>query len=44
MFACPADSGLYQVGEIPDQGELPRFRQDLEGSFTEYPRSCQPVA
>jgi 2-polyprenyl-6-methoxyphenol hydroxylase-like FAD-dependent oxidoreductase len=44
VFACPADGGLYLVGEIPDLRELPRFRQDLEGSFMEYARSCRPVA
>jgi 2-polyprenyl-6-methoxyphenol hydroxylase-like FAD-dependent oxidoreductase len=44
VVGCPADSGLYQVLVIPDLGELSRFRQDLEGSFMEYARSCRPVA
>jgi flavin-dependent dehydrogenase len=44
VFATPADSGLYQAGVIADLRELPRFRADLEGSFTEYVRSCEPVA
>lgn len=44
VFGFPADSGLYQVVVIPDLDELPRFRKDLEGSFSEYARSCQPVA
>jgi flavin-dependent dehydrogenase len=44
VIACPADSGLYQVILIPDLDELPRFREDLEGSFMEYAHSCPPVA
>jgi len=44
VLAFPADSGLYQVIVLPDLGELPRFRQDLEGSFMEYACSCRPVA
>jgi 2-polyprenyl-6-methoxyphenol hydroxylase-like FAD-dependent oxidoreductase len=44
LLATPADSGLYQVILIPDLKDLPRFRQDLEGSFMEYARSCRPVA
>jgi flavin-dependent dehydrogenase len=44
VFACPADSGLFQVIVGPDLRDLPRFRRDLEGSFMEYARSCEPVA
>jgi len=44
VLAFPADSGLYEVVVLPDLRELPRFRQDLEGSFMEYACSCQPVA
>jgi 2-polyprenyl-6-methoxyphenol hydroxylase-like FAD-dependent oxidoreductase len=44
VIANPADSGLYQVIVAPDLHELPRFREDLEGSFMEYARSCEPVA
>jgi 2-polyprenyl-6-methoxyphenol hydroxylase-like FAD-dependent oxidoreductase len=44
ILATPADSGLYQVILIPDFKDLPRFRQDLEGSFMDYARSCAPVA
>jgi 2-polyprenyl-6-methoxyphenol hydroxylase-like FAD-dependent oxidoreductase len=44
VVAMPADSGLYQVIVLPDLRELPRFRQDLEGSFMEYACSCRPVA
>jgi flavin-dependent dehydrogenase len=44
VIATPCDSGLYQVILIPEMGELPRFRADLEGSFMEYARSCEPVA
>ena len=44
VIATHADSGLYQVILIPDLGDLPRFREDLEGSFMEYARSCRPVA
>jgi flavin-dependent dehydrogenase len=38
-----ADSGLAQVIVVPQLSELPRFRKDLEGSFMEYARSCQPI-
>jgi flavin-dependent dehydrogenase len=44
LIATPCDSGLYQVLVVPDMGELPRFRADLERSFMEYARSCEPVA
>jgi flavin-dependent dehydrogenase len=44
MLACPADSGLYQVMVGPELRELPRFRDDLEGSFMEYASGCEPVA
>ena len=44
MPAIPADSGLYQVLAIPELSELPRFRQDLEESYLEYVRRCDPVA
>lgn len=44
VIATPCDSGLYQVILIPEMGELPRFRADLEGSFMEHARSCEPVA
>jgi flavin-dependent dehydrogenase len=44
ILGCPADSGLYQVILIPDLVDLPRFREDLEGSFMEYALSCEPVA
>ncbi len=44
VLGTPADSGLYQVILAPDLADLPRFRQDLEGSFMNYARSCRPVA
>jgi flavin-dependent dehydrogenase len=44
VVAQPSDGGLYQVGIVPDLHELPRFREDLERSFMEHARSCQPVA
>ncbi|HSZ06706.1 MAG TPA: NAD(P)/FAD-dependent oxidoreductase [Solirubrobacteraceae bacterium] len=44
VTATHADSGLYQVILIPDLADLPRFREDLEGSFMEYACSCRPVA
>jgi flavin-dependent dehydrogenase len=44
VIASPCDNGLYQVLAIPDTAELPRFRADLESSFMEYARSCEPVA
>lgn len=43
VFGCPADSGLYQVIVVPDLRELPRFREDLEGSFMEHATSARPV-
>jgi 2-polyprenyl-6-methoxyphenol hydroxylase-like FAD-dependent oxidoreductase len=44
VIATHADSGLYQVMISPDLRDLARFRDDLEGSFMEYARSCRPVA
>lgn len=44
VIACPADSGLYQVIVLPELHELPRFRDDLEGSLLKYARRCAPVA
>jgi len=44
VFGIPADSGLYQVAVIPELSELPRFRENLEESFLEYARRCEPVA
>jgi flavin-dependent dehydrogenase len=44
VIACPADQGLYQVIAIPELSDLPRFREDLEGSFLDYARRCEPVA
>jgi flavin-dependent dehydrogenase len=44
VFGGYADSGLFQVIVLPQLGELPRFRDDLEGSFMEYARSCRPMA
>jgi flavin-dependent dehydrogenase len=44
VVAIPADSGLYQVLALPELGELPRFRQNLEESYLEYIRRCEPVA
>jgi 2-polyprenyl-6-methoxyphenol hydroxylase-like FAD-dependent oxidoreductase len=42
VIATHADSGLYQVMISPDLRDLARFRDDLEGSFMEYARSCRP--
>jgi 2-polyprenyl-6-methoxyphenol hydroxylase-like FAD-dependent oxidoreductase len=44
VAAIPADSGLYQVLTLPELSELPRFRQDLEKSYLEQVRRCDPVA
>jgi 2-polyprenyl-6-methoxyphenol hydroxylase-like FAD-dependent oxidoreductase len=44
VLACPADSGLYQVVIAPELAELPRVKQNLEGSFMAYARQCAPVA
>jgi 2-polyprenyl-6-methoxyphenol hydroxylase-like FAD-dependent oxidoreductase len=44
VSALPADSGLYQVIAIPELSELPRWRQNLEESYLEYVRRCDPVA
>jgi 2-polyprenyl-6-methoxyphenol hydroxylase-like FAD-dependent oxidoreductase len=44
VIACPSDTGLYQVVVMPEMSELPRYRDDLEGSFMEHARSCAPVA
>jgi 2-polyprenyl-6-methoxyphenol hydroxylase-like FAD-dependent oxidoreductase len=44
VLACPSDSGLYEVACAPPLAELERFRSDLEGSFLDDARSCEPVA
>ncbi len=44
VVAAPSDGGLYQVVVMPELSELPRYREDLEGSYSEHARSCQPVA
>ena len=44
VIAIPADSGLYQVLALPELSDLPRFRQNLEESYLEYVRRCDPVA
>ncbi len=44
VIASPSDSGLYQVVVMPELSELPRYREDLEGSYIEHVHSCQPVA
>ena len=44
VLGIPADSGLYQVLALPELSELPRFRQNLEESYLEYVRRCDPVA
>lgn len=44
VVAAPADGGLYQVVVMPELSELPRYREDLEGSFLEHAQSCPPVA
>jgi flavin-dependent dehydrogenase len=43
VFGGYADSGLFQVIVVPQLSELPGFREDLEGSFIEHARSCQPM-
>ena len=44
VLGIPTDSGLYQVLALPGLSELPRFRQNLEESYLEYVRRCDPVA
>lgn len=44
VIGTPCDSGLYHVIAIPEMRELSRFRADLEHSFLDYVRSCEPVA
>jgi len=44
VIGIPADSGLYQVIALPGLDELPRFRQNLEESYLEHIRRCDPVA
>jgi flavin-dependent dehydrogenase len=44
VIGVPSDSGLYQVVVMPELHELPRYREDLEGSYIEHARSCRPVA
>jgi len=44
VVAIRADSGLYQVLALPELSDLSRFRQNLEESYLEYVRRCDPVA
>ncbi len=44
VIACPSDSNLYQVLVLPNLDEFPRYRHDLERSFTADAVSCAPVA
>jgi flavin-dependent dehydrogenase len=44
VMGVPSDGGLYQVVVLPETGELPRYRADLEGAFLEHARGCPPVA
>jgi 2-polyprenyl-6-methoxyphenol hydroxylase-like FAD-dependent oxidoreductase len=44
VVALPADSGLHQAMVMPELRMLPRFRADLEGSYMEHMRACEPVA
>lgn len=44
VAAAPADGGLYEVVVFAEMEDLPRFREDLEGSFMKYACSCDPVA
>jgi flavin-dependent dehydrogenase len=44
VLGAPCDAGLYIVVLMPDLAELSRFRDDLEASFMEHARSCEPVA
>ena len=44
VIGCPSDHGLYQVIVIPELRELPRFRADLERSFTDHALSSEPLA
>ena len=43
VIGIPADSGLYQVVEMPDPSMREDFRADLRGAFDAYARSCAPV-
>jgi 2-polyprenyl-6-methoxyphenol hydroxylase-like FAD-dependent oxidoreductase len=44
VIACPADSALYQVILVPENGFLPEFRADREKAFMDQARACAPVA
>jgi 2-polyprenyl-6-methoxyphenol hydroxylase-like FAD-dependent oxidoreductase len=44
VLGCPSDDGLYLVVMLPELTERDHFRADLEQSFLEYARSCEPVA
>ena len=44
VVSLPADSGLHQAMVAPELRMLPRFRADLEGSYMEHVRACEPVA
>lgn len=44
VVALPADSGLHQAMVMPELRMLASFRADLEGSYMEHMRACEPVA
>ncbi len=44
LLGIPIDGGLYQVLVWPEFSERARLRADLEGTFMEQARSCEPIA
>src|SRR3954447_1193091 len=44
VLGIPSDGGLYQALVWPELADVGRFRADLERSFLEEVRTCEPVA
>jgi flavin-dependent dehydrogenase len=44
VLGLPTDAGLYQAMVWPELHELDSFKRDLEPSFMDYARGCEPLA
>jgi flavin-dependent dehydrogenase len=44
VLGLPTDAGLYQAMVWPELHQLDAFKRDLEASFMEYARACEPLA
>jgi flavin-dependent dehydrogenase len=44
VLGLPTDAGLYQAMVWPELHQLDEFKRDLEASFLDYARACEPLA